>query len=283
MITRKTVYILSLLIIFLISCNKKKSEEVVASAFDYNLYKSDLKGIVPPNTSKSDSILIIKNYINNWIRQKVILHKAEKNLNDNQKDFTEQLESYRSSLVVYTYESKLITQLLDTSVTKDQIEDYYKKNTDNFLLKNNIIKVNYIKLTAKSPYKAKVKQMLFSNTDNAANKNQLYKMCTQIAVNFFIEDDTWLLFEDLLKEIPIETYDQEAYLRNHRTIEISDSSFYYLINIKDFKIKESISPISFEKENIRNIIINKRKLELITKMHDEVYQDALKNKDFKIF
>ncbi len=265
------------------SCNKKKSEEVVASAFDYNLYKSDLKGIVPPNTSKSDSILIIKNYINNWIRQKVILHKAEKNLNDNQKDFTEQLESYRSSLVVYTYESKLITQLLDTSVTKNQIEDYYKKNTDNFLLKNNIIKVNYIKLTTKSPYKAKVKQMLFSNSDNAANKNQLYKMCTQNAVNFFLEDDTWLLFEDLLKEIPIETYDQEAYLRNHRTIEISDSSFYYLINIKDFKIKESISPISFEKENIRNIIINKRKLELITKMHDEVYQDALKNKDFKIF
>lgn len=283
MITRKTVYILSLLLIFLMSCNKKKSEEVVASAFDYNLYKSDLKGIVPPNTSKSDSILIIKNYINNWIRQKVILHKAEKNLNDNQKDFTEQLESYRSSLVVYTYESKLITQLLDTSVTKNQIEDYYKKNTDNFLLKNNIIKVNYIKLTTKSPYKAKVKQMLFSNSDNAANKNQLYKMCTQNAVNFFLEDDTWLLFEDLLKEIPIETYDQEAYLRNHRTIEISDSSFYYLINIKDFKIKESISPISFEKENIRNIIINKRKLELITKMHDEVYQDALKNKDFKIF
>ncbi|MEI6822768.1 MAG: hypothetical protein WCL51_12610 [Bacteroidota bacterium] len=279
MIHKLRLLTLLTIVLFLISCNKKKNEVIVATAFEYNLYKSDLKGIVPPNTSKNDSVLIIKNYLNNWVRQKIILHKADKNLTNNQKDFTEQIENYRNSLVVYNYESKLITQLLDTVVKKEQIEDYYKKNTDNFLLKNNIIKVNYIKLSSKSPYKAKIKQMLFSGSD----KNQLYKQCSQNAANYYIDDDKWLLFDDLLKEIPIETYDQEAYLRNHRTIEISDSSFYYLINIKDFKIKESISPLSFEKENIRNIIINKRKLELINKMHDEVYQDALKNKDFKIY
>ena len=186
MIQKHTLLILFVIVIFLISCNKKKSEEVVASAFEYNLYKSELKGIVPPNTLKNDSLLIIKNYINNWVRQKIIVHKAEKNLNSYQKDFTEQIENYKNSLVVYAYESKLITQLLDTVVSKEQIEEYYKKNTDNFLLKNNIIKVNYVKLTSKSPYKAKFKQMLFSNTDNVANKSQLYKQCTQNAANFYL-------------------------------------------------------------------------------------------------
>jgi hypothetical protein len=91
-----------------------------------------------------------------------------------------------------------------------------------------------------------------------------------------------LLFNDLLKEIPIKTYDQEAFLQNNRFLEIKGEEFIYLVYFTDFKIKESISPLSFEKENIRNVILNKRKLNLISEMEKEVYDKALKNKDFEI-
>jgi hypothetical protein len=169
---------------------------------------------------------------------------------------------------------------LDTAVSNEQIQDYYEKNTDNFLLKDNIIKVNYVKLTKNATVKDKVKSLLFSDKDN---KNQLIDICNKQAVNFFLEDDEWLLFNDLLKEIPIETYNQENFLKSNRTIEIKDDNYIYLIKIKDFKIKESSSPLSFEKDNIRNIILNKRKLLLINKMHDELYDEAVKNNDFKIY
>ncbi|NVN95514.1 MAG: hypothetical protein HXX18_09555 [Bacteroidetes bacterium] len=265
---------------FLLGCSSKNKEDIVATAYDYKLYKSDLKGIIPSGTTKSDSIAIIKNFINNWIHQKIVIYKAEKNLSDDQKDFTDQIENYRNSLLVYSYESKLINQLLDTTITNEQIQAYYDKNTDNFLLKDNIIKVNYVKLDINSPNKAKIKSLLFSKT---GNKSQLIDLCSKLAVNFYLEDDEWLLFNDLLKEIPIETYNQEAFLRNNRTIETKDENYYYLIYIKDFKVKESTSPISFEKENIRNILINKRKLELINKMHNELYEEAVKKNDFKIY
>ena len=64
---------------------------------------------------------------------------------------------------------------------------------------------------------------------------------------------------------------------------MKNDKFYYLVNIKDFKIRESLSPLSFETDNIKNTIINKRKLELIQKMHKEVYDEAVKNNDFKIY
>ncbi len=261
-------------------CMSKNKEDVVATAFEYNLYKSDLKGIIPQGTTKNDSIVIIRNYINNWIRQKIVLKSAEKNLSDDQKDFNDQIENYRNSLLVYSYESKLISQLLDTMVSNEQIEKYYTINTDNFLLKENIIKVNYVKLELNSPQKGKIKSLLFSKNDD---KNQLLELCNKYAVNFYFEDDEWLLFNDLLKEIPIETYNQEAFLKNNRTIETKDENYYYLIYVRDFKLKESTSPLSFEKENIVNIIINKRKLELINKMHNELYEDAVKKNDFKIY
>ncbi|MEI6697047.1 MAG: hypothetical protein WCO13_13390 [Bacteroidota bacterium] len=280
MITLKKLLFISLSLCLLMGCSTKDKEDVVATAFDYQLFKSDLKGIIPIGTTKSDSIAIIKNFINNWIRQKIVLNRAEKNLSSDQKDFTLQIENYRNSLLVYSYESKLINQLLDTVVSNEQIQAYYDKNADNFLLKDNIIKVNYVKLGVNSPNKAKIKSLLFSKNEN---KNQLIDLCSKQAVNFYLEDDEWLLFNDLLKEIPIETYNQEAFLKNNRTIETVDENYYYLINVKDFKIKESISPLSFEKDNIRNIIINKRKLELINKMHNELFDEAVKKNDFKIY
>ena len=111
----------------------------------------------------------------------------------------------------------------------------------------------------------------------------MLNFCQKYAVNYFLDDESWLLFNDLLKEIPIKTYNQENYLQNNRYIEIKDSLYSYFLNIKGFRIKESLSPINFEKDNIKKIIINKRKVKLINDIHDKIYQDAVKHKDFEIF
>ncbi|HXC04483.1 MAG TPA: hypothetical protein VNZ86_07000, partial [Bacteroidia bacterium] len=58
---------------------------------------------------------------------------------------------------------------------------------------------------------------------------------------------------------------------------------YYFVNIKGFKIKNSISPLAFEKDNIRNAIINKRKLQLISAMKEDVYRNAEEHKEVEYF
>jgi len=276
-------YIIISLIILLSSCNifnKNKSDNIVARAYDKYLYDSDLTGIIPHGTTATDSISIIKNYINNWIRQKVILHKAEQNLINKQRNFTKQLENYRNSLIIYEYEKNLVSQKLDTNITEQEIINYYNNNKKNFELKDNIVRVVYVKLHLNSPDIKKVKNLYKS--DKTQDREKLTKYCYKYAVNFFF-DDSWLIFNDLLKEIPINTYNQENYLKNHRFIEIKDSLYYYFVNIKGFKIKESTSPLSLEKENIKNIILNKRKIRFINNMHNKIFKDALKNNDFETF
>jgi hypothetical protein len=46
---------------------------------------------------------------------------------------------------------------------------------------------------------------------------------------------------------------------------------------------ESTSPLSLEVNRIRNMILNMRKQKLINRMQEEVFQEALKNKEFEIF
>ncbi|MFM9028131.1 MAG: hypothetical protein ACKOQ6_09045, partial [Bacteroidota bacterium] len=88
----------------LAGCSQKGASgtgEPVARAFDYYLYVEDLKGVVPKNASRQDSMMLVKDFIENWIRKKTVLKKAEDNLDDDQKDVSAQLEEYRSSLITY--------------------------------------------------------------------------------------------------------------------------------------------------------------------------------------
>lgn len=268
------------------SCSSKvqtdaSKGDVVARALDKQLYRSDIAHLVQPGTSKEDSARIVKTYLTNWVREMLVVKKAEENLAEERKNVEKQLQDYRNSLITYAYEQELIRQKLDTVVTDAEIEAYYNANKSNFELRDNIIKVRYIKVNKKAPYLDRVKKWYKSDVPKDVQSLQSY--CFQFADNFYMDDNTWLLFDDLLKEIPIETYNKELFLQNNRFVEVEDSSSFYFVNIKGFMVKNSASPLSFEKESIRNIILNKRKLELISKMKNDLYQDALNNKDFEIY
>ncbi len=271
-------------LILLTSCTaffKKKSERVLARVQDAYLYESDLKGIIPPGTLPKDSIQLAKGFIDTWVRQQLIIQQAENNLTAEKMDFSRQLENYRNSLVIFEYENALVRQKLDTVVTEDEIQSYYDENQQNFLLKENIVLIQYVKLPVRSPNTGAVKKLL--NSDNPDDKNKLAELCEKQAADYFLDDQNWLMFSDLLKQVPIKTYNQEDFLKNHKSFEYQDSAYIYLVRFKDFKVKESVSPLSFEKQRIKDIMVNKRKIELITQMREAVYAKALKNSDFEIY
>ena len=275
---------LILLLILVTSCGtffKKKSERVLARVSDDYLYESDLKGVVAPGTLPKDSLLITSGFIDNWVRQRLMIQHAEKNLTDPQMDFTKQLENYKNSLTIYAYENALVRQNLDTLITEEETQNYYDANQQNFLLKDNIVQIQYVKLPLKSTIAKQVKKMLASDDQEA--KSNLADLCEKNAADYFLDSENWLLFNDLLKQIPIKTYNQEEFLKNHRDLEYQDSMYIYLVRFKDFKIKESVSPLNFEKQRIRDIILNKRKIELIGRMQEDIYTNAQKKNVFEIY
>lgn len=259
----------------------EQKEDAVARVHDKYLYKSDISGIVPRGTSREDSIMAVNNYINNWVRQQLVLHRAEQNLDDEKKDVEEKLTEYRNSLITYIYESELIRQKLDTVVSDQEIEKYYQENQANFELKDNIVKVLYLRVKKDAPKLKKVKE--WYKSQNAKDRASLEEYCYQYGSDFHLNDETWLPFDDLLKKVPIQTYDKETFLRNNNYIELEDSTDLYLVNIRDRKIRESLSPLSFVRDDIRVLIINRRKLDLIREMEKSTYEEALEKNEFEIY
>lgn len=258
-----------------------RPEEAVARVHERYLYRPEIAALITPETSPEDSAILINSYIRNWIKKQLILHRAEQNLDEKKKNVEQQLVDYRNSLITYIYESELIRQKLDTAVTEEEIEKYYSENQNNFELRDNIIKVLYLRVKKDAPKIRKVKEWYRSSS--AKDRQQLEEYCYQYAFDFHLDDETWLLFDELLKKVPIKTYDKEAFLKNNRFIEIEDSTDLYLVRIRDMKIRESMSPLSFVKDDIRVLIINKRKLDLIREMEQSTYDEALKKNEFEIY
>lgn len=276
----------ALLISVFSSCNllsqkAKGKETAIARVNDKYLYPEDLNDVVPPGTAANDSIEITAAYINNWVRQELLLKQAEDNLEETNRDFTDQIEQYRNSLIIYAYESELVHQKLDTVVPMAEIEEYYKENQNNFHLRENIVLASYVIIGKNSPIAAKVKSLLVSNRES--DKEKLQALCQENGVDFLINDGAWMSFADLTRKIPLTVDDQEEFLRKNKYYEVKDSTTMYYVAISAYKSKESISPLNFETENVRTILLNKRKAALLQRMEDDLISDAVKHKKYEIF
>lgn len=278
-----------MLVLLLASCNlintKKQgpTQKPIAKVFDAYLYPADIKGIVPKESKPADSIAIVKDYIQHWMEQQVLLHQAANNLDQQQMDLTKQIEDYKNSLIIYAYEKELVKEKLDTTVSEDEIQKYYDDNKKDFQLKNDIVKIIYVKVAKKTQGVDKLKSLILS--DNPKDRDKLSKFCYQYAQNFFLNDNAWLMFDDVLKEIPIQTYNQDLFLQNNnnRFVQIEDTASIYCLGIKGYMIKNSMSPISFERENIKKIVLNKRKMDLIEEMKKNLYNEALNHNDAQAY
>ncbi|OAQ38649.1 hypothetical protein A5893_14685 [Pedobacter psychrophilus] len=266
-----------------ISCNyfSKPQDKPIAKAFDNYLYSKDLDGVVPQNTHGSDSVSIVWGFIDQWLHEQAIQHQAEENVKPNDKTIQDQLDVYKRSLIRFQYEQELIRQKLDTIVNEKEIASFYEINKENFQLKKPILKVSYIKLSQKAPKIAMVKK-LFTSKD-LRDFDLLEKYCFKYSTNFSLMDTTWHYTEELAQILPISKIGENNYENLNRIFEISENNTLYLLILRDSKFKDSLSPLAFEKQNIKNLIINQRKLTLINQMEKSIFNEAQKNNELEIY
>ncbi len=278
----KYLWLLSL--ILSIACHRssnKDDDNILARAYDDYLYESNLEGVIPEGTHARDSLILVKNFINNWIKEKLLAHKAENNLTNEQKDFSQQLEEYRNSLIIYEYERKLIQQELDTLVLFKEIEQYYDNYKHNFILKEDVFLIDYLILDKESHLIEKFRLLL--NSGKPEDKDTLQHLCPVHTIDFNLAHDYWLTLPVLIRTFPFHSFNQDDFKSSMDHFQFDSNGRIYLFTVKEYITKDNIAPLGFVKKNIKEIIINKRKAELLNKMHEEIMNKAIKSKDFDIY
>ena len=259
--------------------NNKGNE--LARVYDEYLYESDIEGLVPENTATRDSIVIVRNYVDNWVRTQMMIQQAKKNLHIQKLDLDKQLEDYKNSLIIYHYETELIKQRIDTTVSFEEIEKYYYDHLGDFELRENIAKLHYV-VVDNEPEKEALFEEIYTLPDSLL-LDSLESFSKFYARSYFLDTATWIKFNDLMELIPIETYNQELFLKGNRRVTLKDESQVYLLTFVDFRIKDDTSPLDFEQNNIRRIIVQKRKMRLISQLRKDIYEKGVQNNEFEIY
>ncbi len=277
---------------FLLSCDmikmKKEPEAsseqsiIIASVYDNKLYEHDIKGMVSENISRQDSANIISRYVNNWIRKQLLIHEAASRIDFDEAELERKILDYRYALMVYEYEKYYIDRALDKTVSEEEIKEYYNQNIANFELKQNIIRGIFIKVPKEAPKIEKLKKLIVSN--KTKDIKDLRSYCFRFATTYSLDDSLWVNFDEVIKNTPLMGIPNKVqFLKENDYIESEDQDYLYFIKIHEYKISDERPPLEFVKDEIENIIINRRKIMLSNELEEKIYNKAKENNDFKIY
>lgn len=273
-----------LLILVLAGCDSfvRQSERfVVAECYGVKLYADELKDVLPPDISKMDSLAQVNAYIDSWIHRQILIHQAEINLPAEELDFSKQLQDYRNSLVIYAYETQMIEQYLDTIVSDEEIAEYYEEHKESFQLRSTMVRVAYVILDEQCKQMKEFRKLM-SDRDTL-DLAQLDVLAEQDAIASYLDVDSWVRLDDLLAKVPIEIYNSESFLKKNRFVSFEKDNLIFMVRFEDYLLEKSVSPIEIEREGIKDILLLKRKKELLSQMSGDLYEKAKKEKVFEIY
>ncbi|MDB4270582.1 peptidyl-prolyl cis-trans isomerase [bacterium] len=273
-------------VFFLFSCNSflknDANEEPLARVGDTYLYWDEVVAVLGENITKQDSASMVTNYINNWATKQILLEKAKINLPDEKiAEFEQLVSNYRTDLYTRAYKEALVNQVKDTVISQEELIRFYEEEKENFKLKEKIVKLRFIELPLQFLNTKEVTESL--KRFNEEDIRYLDSIGVQFKkLNF--NDSLWVPASRVIEEIPPLNIDNEdRYLKKSQFFELQDAMGVYLTKINDVLGVNEIAPLSYIEPTIRQVLLNRRKLDYIRKLETEIIDEATKEKVFEVY
>ena len=263
-------------ILLFISCKSESNEKNLARFKDVYLNKSEIINEVPITLNQEDSAIFADNYIHKWLVNQMIMDKSEKMIPMEVQKVEKKINKYKMSLISYEFEQFYINKRLDTSISKFQISNYYENHLDDFVLNDYVVKCMYLQVPKKSKFIKEIKKN-YSLT-NEEMIDEIMKIGQNEEVSLYYNPEEWVFFDDLMKQIPIlEKYSKIEFIKKKKKVILEFNNYIYFVNVFDYIIKNGTSPLSFEENKIKSIILNQRAKSLRKKLRQDLYNDGIKN------
>lgn len=279
MLMKISTFILVGMTIALFTCKQVEQDSEarpVVQVGNEELTTKDLKQVLPRDINAEDSAALADDYVNRWVRSKLFLRQAESNLSEEEKDVSQLLDEYRTSLLVNIYQQKMLEQKYSLLLSDKEIRNYYEEMQDNFKLQENILKGLLIKVSLDAPDIPNLRRWCRSvNSQNLLKINNYSLQYAQMYDPFL---DAWTPFQRINANLPEPVRNEERFLQYNRFFETTDENYRYFLVVTDYMTIGNIAPLSYVEERIRAILLNKKRGEFIKSLEKELYEEALQRK-----
>ena len=273
------------LIIFLISsCNlfENKPLRAIAKYKSNYLFYEDIKKYIPKNLSEKESLVLIENEIAKWAKNHILIEQANINLNNEKKNqLLVMAKEYSDELFSFHYKEKIVKSLMDTVVNQNSIDEYYKQNKINYKLNEDIVKARFIKISNENFEIPNIRNRF--RRFNKSDISFLDSISLQFSAYSF-NDSIWINKDVFFSKLPeVRDYVKNNIVKKKLFYQLEDSLELYLIKVSESALRNTIAPKDYLEPTLRQILVNKRKLEFIRNFENELYIDAIQTKELEIY
>ena len=254
-----------------------EQQDIIAKVGDSYLYDDD----IIYNSSLGDSAVVYNRQVNTWIKKQLLLNSAFQN-ESVMNQIERKVEDYKESLILFEFEKYIYANSIDFKISEDDISKYYNENKDDFILPFNLIKAIYAKVPLDAPSLSVFRNNLKKYPES--DTSQVISYCFQFAEKSFLEDTTWIKFDDIILNLPFpKNLDKSVFLKTRKFYEIREGDFLHFIRILDKKLIGDYSPLSFEEDIVNTILLNNRKQELFDNLRDSIFNNSVRGVDYEIY
>lgn len=264
-----------LLLLFLIGSCKHEKDPIVAEYSHYRLYKSEVLELIPDHLSEEETALLVDQIIQNWVEEKLLLQAAKQSLSLREQNFSTEINDLKKKLLIETLYQKLTQDSTQFQVTDKELNQFIEKFVDPATRQKEYVRLNYIKMSKKSPVGNRLKEILFNEEKRIAEKQQIVNICAD-TIEYFIDDQSWLLFDYINQEFPFEINNSEDIMGKFRMTDISDEDYRYLILFLEYRNR--VVPVDDPQllAQYRLMLQQQKKTQFIIHYKDSLYREAIK-------
>ncbi|MGK0389452.1 MAG: hypothetical protein ACI94Y_002192 [Maribacter sp.] len=272
MIKHQILFCLAIIILSIAGCippsDSDEEDILLAKVYNKPLYLSEMDGMIPSFNTPDDSTLIVNAFVDRWVRDNLMLYEAERNV-PKDLNIDELVRDYRASLIIHNYEKKIAESGLDSIISDDEVMEYYNSYKTHFESDNSAKRCKFMKLPKKAENMKKAEKWWTS--DDEKDLDALANYCKENAVIYQLEDSIWITNEELEKEFPKSVLSS---LKKGKNLEKTEGDFKYYIQVLETQSKNSEPPLGYVRNRATNFILHNRKLEIVEKKKEELYQKA---------
>ena len=271
---------LLLLLLSFSSCqyfHKEQTKTPIAKVYDSYLYFEDIAPEIYQNKPVEDSLNALRQYIEDWAYQKLLLKQAKINVDTIR--INRLVATYKKDLLIETYKNLLTEKYLDTIISNDTLQKYFNKYQIYFKAKESYIKPQYLVVSKRHSKITKLQKWFFNS--KSVWKDSLIKNSNDYK-KFDITGNKWYQINEFKKEFPVflHTNDRNI-LKKGKKFVISDSLSLYLVFVKQVITAGENLPLDFVKDDLKQLILSKRKQKRLKKLERDLKNEAVKKKILK--
>lgn len=282
-IMKNTLFVLFLLLV-VVACQKNTnptgSNRILATVYNRSLYLSDMEGMFSENATREDSLQVINAFCDRWIREQLVMTEAEHNI-PKDLNLDELVKKYRESLILSNYEEQLTQIGLDTTISDDELHTFYEKNKEQYQLETPIARCYFLKIPKPAPQSDSLSKW-WNAPKSGDNLMKLKSYAKLHARAYILEDSVWTRVDKIAEMLPKGTLSTDNMSRD-KELTMKDDDFQYYFRALGVMNKQEIAPLSFIREQASKYILHQRKIQLLEKKKQEMYDTELRKNNVKIY